>query len=58
MSASELKTYGTALLSHPYACGFVMWNYSTEYFARADIKGAMAELSTQAKNHAETSCRQ
>ena len=58
MSASELKTYGTALLSHPYACGFVMWDYRTEYFGRADIKGAMAELSTQARNHAQTSCRQ
>jgi len=58
MSASELRSYGSALLSQSYVCGFAMWKYTSAYYDRPDIKSAMAELSTKAKNHAKTSCRQ
>jgi hypothetical protein len=58
MSASELRTYGSALLAQSYVCGFAMWKYTSAYYDRADIKSAMAELSTKARNHVKTSCRQ
>ena len=58
MTASELRNYGSALLSQSYVCGFSMWRYSDPYYKKADIKTAMAELSTKARNHAKTSCRQ
>ena len=58
MSASELRAYGSALLAQTYICGFTMWKYSSAYYDRADIKSAMGELSTKAKAHAKTSCRQ
>lgn len=58
MSASELRTYGTTLLNQSYACGFLMWNYREAYYARSDIKSAMTDLSTKARNHVKTSCRQ
>ncbi len=58
MSASEIKSYGTAVMSGSYACGFYMWMYDSPYYGRADIKLAMAELSVKAKAHAKTSCRQ
>jgi hypothetical protein len=58
MSATELRTYGTALLNQSYACAFYMWNHNTNYYGRADIKAAMAELSAKAKSHLKTSCRQ
>jgi hypothetical protein len=58
MSASELKTYGTALLNQTRACGFLLWQYSSTYFGRYDIKTAMSALSTKARNHVKTSCRQ
>jgi hypothetical protein len=60
MSATELRTYGTALLSNSYACGFFQWTYlyGKTYYARSDIKAAMADLSAKAKAHAKTSCRQ
>jgi hypothetical protein len=57
MSATELRTYGTALLNQTYACGFYMWMHNTTYYGRADIKSAMTELSTKAKAHVKTSCR-
>jgi hypothetical protein len=61
MSASEIRNYGSALLSQSYACGFYNWTYQyfgPTYYARSDIKSAMADLSNKAKAHARTSCRQ
>jgi len=58
MSATELKTYGSALLNQTRACGFLMWQYSSTYFGRSDIKTAMSALSTKARYHVKTSCRQ
>jgi hypothetical protein len=61
MSATEIKSYGTALLNQPYACGFFSWSYVEDgptYFARTDIKSAMTTLSKLAAAHVKTSCRQ
>lgn len=61
MSATELKTYGTALLNQSYVCGFYNWTYNyfgPSYYARSDVKSSMTYLSTKAKAHARTSCRQ
>jgi hypothetical protein len=61
MSASEIRSYGTALLNQSYACGFYNWTYQyhgPEYYARSDIRAALSELSNKAKAHARTSCRQ
>jgi hypothetical protein len=62
MSATELRTYGSALMDQTttagaYICGFTMWKYTSAYYGRADIKSAMAELSRKAKNHVRTSCK-
>lgn len=61
MSAVEVKTYGTAIIAQPYVCGFIAWTYlyqGADYFNRTDVKSSMTALSTQANNHAQTSCRQ
>ena len=58
MSASELRSYGSAILAQSYVCAFFMWKYQATYYDRADIKSAMSELSLKARNHARTSCRQ
>jgi len=58
MSATEVRSYGTALLNQSYACGFYMWSWDAGYYGRADITSAMSALSAQAKAHAKTSCRQ
>ena len=61
MSASEIRTYGTALLNQSYSCGFYNWTYNyfgPTYYNRTDIKSALSELSTKARNHVRTSCRQ
>lgn len=61
MSASELRSYGTALLNQTYACGFFNWTYlysGAAYMARTDIRSAMTYLSDKAKAHIKTSCSQ
>jgi hypothetical protein len=61
MSATEVKTYGTALLNQTYACSFFGWTYidgGAQYLARLDISSAMTALSTTARAHVKTSCRQ
>jgi len=58
MSATEVRTYGTALLNQSLSCGFFNWMHDTAYFGRTDIRTAMAELSTKATAHVKTSCRQ
>jgi hypothetical protein len=58
MSASEIRSYGLALLSQSYVCGFGMWKYKSTYYNRSDVKSAMADVSAKARSHARTSCRQ
>jgi len=58
MSASEIRTYSTALLAQSYVCGFFNWMYDARYYGRSDIKSAMADMSSKARAHAKTSCRQ
>jgi hypothetical protein len=65
MSATEIRTYGAALLNplneKGYACGFYNWTYNyfgPTYFARSDIKSALADVSSKARAHYRTSCRQ
>ena len=58
MSASELRSYGSAILAQSHVCAFFMWRYLSSYYDRADIKSAMSELSVKARNHVRTSCRQ
>jgi hypothetical protein len=58
MSATEVRTYGTALLNQTLSCGFYNWMHDVPYFGRTDIKSAMADLSAKARVHVKTSCRQ
>jgi hypothetical protein len=58
MSASEIRKYGSAILSQSYACAFFNWEHDVGYYGRSDIKSAMAEVSAKARSHAKTSCKQ
>lgn len=57
MSATEVRNYGTALLSNTYICGFHTWMWKPTYYNRSDIKSAMTALSTKAKAHYRVLCR-
>jgi hypothetical protein len=58
MSASEIRSYGSALVGEGYACGFFNWTHNSSYYGRSDVKSAMADVSAKARNHAKTACKQ
>lgn len=57
MSASELRSWGNALLSEPYICALLIWKYDPGYFSRPDISAALSELNRKAESHPEQPCR-
>jgi hypothetical protein len=58
MSANEIRNYGYTMLSQGLACAFFNWQHDTGYYNLASIRSAMADVSSRAKQHAKTSCRQ
>jgi hypothetical protein len=58
MSASEIRSYGYAMLGQDHACAFFNWQHDTDYYDVSAIRSAMADVSTRARQHAKTSCRQ
>jgi hypothetical protein len=57
MNATEIKTFGSALLSSSYPCAFISWQYRSTYFSSSSIKDAMRTLSSKAKSRGSKSCR-
>jgi hypothetical protein len=57
MSASQLKTFGSALATNPYACAMYSWKYSPAYLGRSDIKAAVDAIAALARNRDWRSCQ-
>lgn len=73
MSAAEVLHYGRIFLAEPYNCAFIQWQWSPIWTAarpleqllgvqafdtRSDVRAAMTELSSIARQHPSTSCLQ
>ncbi|HEX6405726.1 MAG TPA: hypothetical protein VFZ90_00930 [Gemmatimonadales bacterium] len=56
ISAQQLESWGSALLSDSYPCAFISWQYQATYLNRSDIRAAMARLAQKAASHAARSC--
>jgi hypothetical protein len=56
MSASQVKSYGSALLGDSYPCAFISWKYRDEYLS-SSVKDAMRYLRGKAENRSFKSCR-
>jgi hypothetical protein len=57
MSASQLQTWGSALVAQSQVCGLLMARWDATYFGRSDVKQAVAAVAGKAREHATTSCR-
>jgi hypothetical protein len=57
MNASEVESYGSALLSSSYPCAFISYQYSSGYLSNSSIKSAMNVLRNKAENRSSKSCR-
>lgn len=56
MTASEVRSWGSALLAEPYVCAFISWRYVEGYFARPDVLAAIEELGDQARSRPKKDC--
>jgi hypothetical protein len=57
MNASQVRTWGNALLDQPYVCAFFMFRYPSAYFDRPEIREAMVELGENAASLPNVPCR-
>jgi hypothetical protein len=56
MTASQVESWGTALLSSTYPCAFISWKYDAGYLSSAAIQRAMDVLRARAKDRSTASC--
>ncbi|HEX6616409.1 MAG TPA: hypothetical protein VF046_08905 [Gemmatimonadales bacterium] len=57
MSGTEVKSWGSTLLSSSYPCAFISWNYSSSYLNQNSIEDAMSYLRNKAQSRSTKSCR-
>jgi hypothetical protein len=56
MTASQVKSWGTAMLSSTYPCAFISWEYRSSYLSRSGMSDAMDALRRLAQNRSTRSC--
>jgi hypothetical protein len=57
MSASQIRDWGSALLSSSYPCAFISWQYNATYLNSGSIRDAMSYLRNKAERRSARSCR-
>jgi len=57
MTASEVETWGSVLLSSTYPCAFISWVYDPSYLSTSGMGNAMDALRRKAENRSVKSCR-
>jgi hypothetical protein len=48
MTAAQVRDFGNVLVSEPFACGLLMWEYESTFFGRADNKDAFDDVAATA----------
>lgn len=56
LTPSEVKTFGSALLSSSYPCAFISWNYGS-YLLTTSMKEALRLLRGKAQSRSTKTCR-
>ena len=57
MSASEVQSWGSTLLSSTYPCAFISWEYDAGFLSSSGLGAAMDELRRRAESRSTRSCR-
>jgi hypothetical protein len=57
MTASQIKTWGSAMLASSYPCAFISWKYTSYLLSSSALKDAMNVLRNKAENRSTKSCR-
>jgi hypothetical protein len=56
MTASQIDSWGSAMLTSSYPCAFLNWEYDQPYMQQTDIKAALTHLSQKAATLTSHSC--
>ncbi|HEY7636600.1 MAG TPA: hypothetical protein VH763_13695 [Gemmatimonadales bacterium] len=56
MTPSQVKSFGTTMLSSSYPCAFISWTYSSSYLS-GSYKDALSSLRAITRNRSAKSCR-
>jgi len=57
MTASQVKSWGSTLLSSSYPCVFISWEHNSTYLSTSSIKDAMKYLKSKAQSRSFKTCR-
>jgi len=57
MTASEVESWGSAMLSSSYPCAFLMYEYNSDFLSSAGMGSAMDALRRKAENRSTKSCQ-
>jgi hypothetical protein len=57
MTATQVKSWGTALLNNSHVCAFVSWTYNSNFLSTAAMRDAMKALRNKAQNRGSKNCR-
>jgi hypothetical protein len=57
MTASEVESWGSAMLSSTYSCAFLMYEYNSDFLSSAGMGSAMDALRRLAQNRSSRTCR-
>jgi hypothetical protein len=57
MTASEVQSWGSAMLESSYPCGFFSWTWDNRYLSTSSMKSAMKTLRRKAESRSRKSCR-
>jgi hypothetical protein len=57
MTASQVRSWGSALLSSSYPCAFISWTFDANHLSSGSMKDAMRYLRSKAQNRSRKSCK-
>lgn len=57
MTASQVRSWGSELLSSSYPCAFISWKYDDNYLSTSGMRDAMSYLRNKAENRSSKNCR-
>jgi hypothetical protein len=56
MTPTQIKSWGSTLLTSTYPCAFISWEYVSSYYSKTAVRDAMAYLRGKAQNRATKRC--
>jgi hypothetical protein len=56
MTGSQIKDWGSTLLSSSYPCSFLSWEYDSNYLSSSSVQDAMTYLRNKAQNRSTKTC--